>query len=154
VKRTIARARLLDRPARNLSGNEGLWFYAFRDRGWLGHAIAAGKWAVMCPWEASHTKGERFDTSTVLFAPGDGDATGWFFCSHAHCAGRGLQDVLSIFTPRELDQARAMAGITVNDGKERMRPADWRAMRALQRRRQVENTARQILQKRTGGVTG
>ena len=115
VERTIARAHPLDRPTRHLSGKEGLLFHAFEHRGWLGHAIDPSKWAVRCPWEASHSSGAPFDTSTVLFAPRDGAVLGWFFCAHAHCAGRDLHDVLSLFTPGELDQARATAGIAVND---------------------------------------
>jgi hypothetical protein len=39
-------------------------------------------------------------------------------------------------------------------GKSRMRPAEWRAKRALQRRRSAEDTARQILLRRIGGGTG
>lgn len=99
------------RDAEMVGCGEGILFYAFQARGWLGDEIDGGKWAVQCPWEASHTKGECFDTSTILFAPGDGDATGWFYCSHMHCQGRGLSDVLALFTPAELDRARAAAGI-------------------------------------------
>jgi len=90
--------------------SEGILFYAFGARGWLGPAIEPGKWAVVCPWEASHTKGTRFDTSTIIFASGNGEAVGWFHCSHAHCADRDLQDVRGLFTPAELVQARRAAG--------------------------------------------
>jgi hypothetical protein len=94
---------------------QGLLYYAFQARGWVGQEVEPGKVAVVCPWDGSHTKGERFDSSTVLFLPQGDDTVGWLHCSHAYCQGRDLQDVLSSFTPAELDQARAAAGITVHD---------------------------------------
>jgi hypothetical protein len=41
---------------------------------------------------------------------------GWFHCSHNHCADRTLQDVIRLFTPEELDQARAAACLLVKIG--------------------------------------
>jgi hypothetical protein len=111
VERTGAHARPPDRPTRNLSGKEGLLFYVFRDRGWLGQAITPGKWAVACPWEDQHTNGERFDTSTILFASDDGDTLGWLHCSHAHCQGRAMRDVLAIFSTAELGRAKDACGV-------------------------------------------
>lgn len=37
-----------------------------------------------CPWESRHSKGERCDSSTVLFAPdaGEGQTIGYVHCSH------------------------------------------------------------------------
>lgn len=93
------------------STGEGLLFHTFHARGWLGGEIEAGKWSVACPWEASHTKGERFDTSTVLWAPGPGEEVGWWHCSHSHCQGRDLRDVLALFSESELAMARQAAGI-------------------------------------------
>ena len=93
------------------SSGAGLLYYAFTERGWIGQAIEAGKWAVACPWEAVHTQGTRFDTSTVLWAPGPGEAVGWWYCSHAHCQRRDLRDVLRLFTPPELHRAEVAAGI-------------------------------------------
>ena len=46
---------------------DGILFYAFRSRGWMGHKIEDGKWAVVCPWEASHSRGTRFDTDGAIF---------------------------------------------------------------------------------------
>ena len=43
---------------------EGILYHAFQARGWLGDEIEAGKWAVQCPWEASHSKGQRCDTAS------------------------------------------------------------------------------------------
>ena len=96
---------------------EGILYHAFRARGWLGEAIEDGKWAVQCPWEASHSKGEPYDTSTIIFAPGSGDVTGWFHCSHAHCQHRDLRNVLTLFTPVELDRAREAAGLITYTAK-------------------------------------
>ena len=98
------------RVSESVSTNEGLLYHAFQAHGWISHAIEADKWAVVCPWEDTHTMGERFNSSTVLWAPGPGDEVGWWHCSHSHCQGRDLRDVLRFFTPRELDQARQAAG--------------------------------------------
>jgi hypothetical protein len=99
------------RVSDSASAGEGLLYHVFAGRGWIGSAIEANKWAVACPWEDTHTMGKRFDTSTVLWAPGPGDAVGWWHCSHSHCQGRDLRDVLRLFSPSELDQARQAAGI-------------------------------------------
>jgi hypothetical protein len=99
------------RPHRNACGHEGLLFHAFASRDWIGEALEPGKWAVVCPWEGQHTKGEMFDSSTILFAPGDGEVLGWFHCSHAHCQGRDVRDVLALFSRAEFDQAATLAGV-------------------------------------------
>jgi hypothetical protein len=96
-------------------------FHAFQSRGWIGDALEAGKWRVRCPWEDQHTKGKSFDSSTVLYAPSSGHTLGWWHCSHAHCQGRDLRDVLVLFSHTELERAGALAGvhdrvISVNGG--------------------------------------
>jgi hypothetical protein len=90
---------------------DGLLFYAFKARGWLGEAIDRDKWNVRCPWDDQHTKGTTFNTSTVLFAPGSGDMFGWLHCSHAHCQHRDIRDVLRLFSEEELIWAKREAGI-------------------------------------------
>jgi hypothetical protein len=109
-KRPSAHAPRL-RVSDSASAGEGLLYHAFAGRGWISSAIEANKWAVACPWEDTHTMGERFDTSTVLWAPGPGDGVGWWHCSHSHCQERDLRDVLRLFAPSELEQARQAAGI-------------------------------------------
>src|SRR5690606_39869753 len=47
----------------------GLLYYLLEARGILGEEIEPGKWAVKCPLESEHSRGEAYDTSTVLFAP-------------------------------------------------------------------------------------
>jgi hypothetical protein len=89
----------------------GVLFHAFEARGEIGTAVEAGKWKAACPWESEHSKGERFDGSTVLYAPSAGGELGWLHCSHAHCTGRDMRDVLAHFTDDELARAREAAGI-------------------------------------------
>ncbi|MGH8055793.1 MAG: hypothetical protein ACREOH_00950, partial [Candidatus Entotheonellia bacterium] len=83
----LSSSRRHDRQSQPLRTGAGVLFYAFQARGWLGDEIEPGKWVAACPWDAGHTKGEPFDTSSVLFAAGDGDVLGWFHCSHMHCQG-------------------------------------------------------------------
>jgi hypothetical protein len=90
---------------------EGILFHIFGGRGWLGQEIEPGKISVICPWEDPHTKGAPFDTSTVPFLPEGGDTVGWLHCSHSHCQGRNLDDVLAMFTPAELTRAREAGGL-------------------------------------------
>ncbi len=98
----------------------GVLYFAFEARGGLGHEIETGKWAVKCPWEARHTKGELFDTSTVLFAPRgeEGETLGYLHCSHAHCATKTILHVLSTFTTEEQLAARARATDSFTPAKE------------------------------------
>ena len=73
---------------------------AFSLVGWAGPRLAADRRAVRCPWEAEHTGGATFDTSTVLFGPSQGKPRGTFHCSHSHCAGRRAQrDVIEALPP-------------------------------------------------------
>ena len=109
-KRPTPRTPRVKTAAGNSTG-EGLLYHTFAARGWIGGAIEADKWAVACPWEDTHTTGERFNSSTVLWAPGPGGAVGWWHCSHSHCQHRDLRDVLRLFTSSELDRARQAAGI-------------------------------------------
>ena len=88
----------------------GVLFQAFQARGWIDTELSPGKWNVICPWAAEHTKGEDFDTSVVLFAPRPGEELGWWHCSHAHCEGRTMTDVLALFSEQELRQARTARG--------------------------------------------
>ncbi|MBI3272218.1 MAG: hypothetical protein HYZ53_24715 [Planctomycetes bacterium] len=112
-ERAAARPRKEKIEGRDLApaGTPGILYHAFRARGWLGGEIESGKWAVVCPNEAAHSKGSPLDGSTILWAPHAGETLGWLHCSHGHCQGRDLRDVLALFSPAELDAARAAAGI-------------------------------------------
>ncbi len=55
--------------------------------------LGAGKHAITCPWVHEHSDGDHpLKTDTVIWEA-DGN---WpsFFCSHAHCDGRGIHEVL------------------------------------------------------------
>jgi hypothetical protein len=109
-KRSTTRPRLEDADL-GVHVGAGILFYAFTARGWIDKEIEPGKWSARCPWDHLHTKGKDFDTSTVLYAPGAGDALGWLHCSHAHCQTLDIRDVLAVFSQAELDQARQVAGL-------------------------------------------
>jgi hypothetical protein len=85
-------------------------FHLFQGRGWIDKELSPGKWSAFCPWEDQHSKGTTFDTSTVVFAPRGGDEPGWFHCSHGHCEGKGLREVLALFSDAEVIQARLARG--------------------------------------------
>lgn len=68
------------------------WFTA---HGAYRRPLAPGKHAVVCPWVHEHSSEPGpLDTSTVIW---DAEPGLWptFHCSHAHCAGRGIRDVLA-----------------------------------------------------------
>ena len=68
------------------------WFTA---HGAYRRALGAGKHAVACPWTHEHSSEPGpMDTSTVAWEAEPGL---WpsFHCSHAHCAGRGIRDVMA-----------------------------------------------------------
>lgn len=110
-------ARREEQPVQAAAVGDGALFHAFKARGWLGAAVEPGKWAVVCPNESAHTGGERYDTSTVLYAPGAGEVLGWVHCSHAHCQGRDIGDVLKVFSKEEMAAARAAAGADAGGGR-------------------------------------
>ena len=69
----------------------------FTDAGLYRRDLGEGKHAVICPWESEHTAPDLDPTSggsgTVIWA-GDGERKAGFHCSHAHCEGRKLPEVL------------------------------------------------------------
>jgi hypothetical protein len=112
AKRAVSpRALRAPREHVAVTAGDGVLFYAFQARGWVDKEIDTGKWAVACPWEDQHTKGSRFDTSTILYRPGDGDTLGWLHCKHNHCQNRDSRDVLALFTEAELAAAEKACGL-------------------------------------------
>jgi len=93
---------------------DGLLGAAFKAAGWAGQSITLGRLKVQCPWESEHTSGNRFDGSTVVFAPNEGKTTGHFHCAHSHCSNRTLKDVLTILPPKALAEARSHCKLPVN----------------------------------------
>lgn len=68
----------------------------------------SGKHYVKCPFASGHTGGKQGDTDTVLWQE-DGK---WptFHCSHNHCSGKGITDVI-----RELGDADDFCGRMFNE---------------------------------------
>ncbi|MCZ2291631.1 MAG: hypothetical protein LC125_06750 [Burkholderiales bacterium] len=67
------------------------WFAAHQS---YRRPLADGKHAARCPWTHEHsTEPTANDTSTVVW---QSDGNGWptFHCSHAHCHGRRITDVM------------------------------------------------------------
>jgi hypothetical protein len=58
---------------------------------------------VVCPWAGEHSDGR--EQAYLWQNSDDDDNRGWpgFYCHHAHCAGRGLADVLAFFGPEKVD---------------------------------------------------
>lgn len=83
----------------------GLLQRAFQAAEWLRCVRCDGTAIVRCPWEEQHTSGSCFDSSTVIFPPTTAGGLGWFHCAHAHCDGRGQEDVLLALPPEALMQA-------------------------------------------------
>jgi hypothetical protein len=103
------RRRSDDLAAGTYQDSAGLLFHLFQGRAWIEQELSAGKWSVICPWSREHTKGTPGDRSTVIFASQGG--VGWFHCSHAHCQGKGLRQLLPLFTEAERFQAERARGI-------------------------------------------
>ena len=58
--------------------------------------LAPGKHSIRCPWGDEHTTPSPPNGSdTVVWEAGDAWPT--FHCSHAHCVGRGIRDVMELF---------------------------------------------------------
>jgi hypothetical protein len=86
---------------------DGVLGSAFTHAGMTGRMLGVDKVAVQCPWENDHSCGERFDSSTVVFGPsGNGSNLGFFHCSHSHCSGKTIRDVLSALPKPSVDYAK------------------------------------------------
>ena len=71
--------------------------------------LGGDKHAVRCPWAAEHsTDDDEQSTACVIWDCHDGV---WpsFHCSHAHCDGRGIRDVLQIWRDADAFCSRAWA---------------------------------------------
>jgi hypothetical protein len=101
-----ARARLAAH-ASGVDARESFLGAAFDTLGWLGAPLGDGRRLARCPWHGLHTdgRGHGDDSSTVLFSPAVGSTLGGFHCSHAHCAGRRVVDVLRALPPEAMDAA-------------------------------------------------
>lgn len=74
------------------------WFAA---HGAYKRPLAGGKHAVVCPWHGEHSDPDanltQQDTSTVLFPASSADRFPSFHCSHLHCTGRTIIDVIRLW---------------------------------------------------------
>jgi hypothetical protein len=110
---------------------DGFLGAAFAAAGWLVRPLGPEKAAVRCPWEERHTVGARGDSSTVVFAPGEGQRLGWFHCSHEHCRDRPLADVIAALPAAAKQAARERLGL----------PADFAARTPDEGLREVSDGA-------------
>ena len=77
---------------------------AFAAMGWLGSDICATKTCCTCPWTHLHS-GAECQSSSILFAPTRSAPLGNFYCSHSHCQGRRIGDVLASLKPQAVNVA-------------------------------------------------
>lgn len=70
------------------------WFRAHDLYGKPGNE--AGKHNVACPWSAEHSDNRDAEDSDTVVWEAAGDQWPRFHCSHAHCAGRRLEDVMRL----------------------------------------------------------
>lgn len=118
-------------PSKLTSGCDGWLLTAFKSAGWARRELGPDRWAVVCPWESthSHAAGGQ-DSSTVVFRPTAGNTLGWFHCSHAHCSSRTLVDVRSVLPPAAIASADGVYPRHDADGVVADDPApdvDWQA---------------------------
>jgi hypothetical protein len=102
------------RPAQSIEGSGDFrtldvvgWF---RAHGIYRRALGSGKHSVACPWTGEHSSEPGpLDTSTVAWEAEPGL---WptFHCSHAHCSGRGIRDVMALWGDASSHCAAAWGG--------------------------------------------
>lgn len=79
------------------------WFAA---HGGYRRPLGQGKHAVACPWTHEHSSEPHpGDTSTVCWEANGNWPT--FHCSHAHCEGRSMRDVLALWADADSHCSRA-----------------------------------------------
>jgi hypothetical protein len=72
-----------------------VWFAA---HGVYKRQLASGKHAVTCPWVGEHsTTDEPCGTDTVIWEADPPQVWPQFHCSHAHCEGRTIRDVMALW---------------------------------------------------------
>lgn len=70
------------------------WFAA---HGLYKRPLRDNKHAVTCPWADTHSEPDHPRCTDTVLLPRSTSAGWTFYCSHAHCEGRGLHDVLSLW---------------------------------------------------------
>jgi hypothetical protein len=113
ARRTIAPSGQVSASTRGTPAPEGAGDYStldvagwFASRGMYRRSLIDGKHAVACPWGHEHSSIDPpHSTATVVWeARGEGWPT--FHCSHAHCAGRSIRDVMALWGDADRHCAR------------------------------------------------
>lgn len=110
-QRVQAPAQLRSAP---YAGTRGDYRTLAVERWFAGHGahkrhLGGGKHAVRCPWVYEHSNDDTpMDTSTVVWEAASG-AWPSFHCSHAHCAGRTVRDVMALWQDADAHCAGAWA---------------------------------------------
>jgi predicted P-loop ATPase len=94
--------------------SDGLLGAAFAEAGMLGRALGTDKAAAQCPWEAEHTSGKRFDSSTIIYAPNADQKLGCFWCSHSHCSERTPRQCFNQLPSESVARAKKRLGFDDN----------------------------------------
>ena len=94
--------------------NAGVLFHLLEARGLIREQLEPGKWSIICPREHEHSTNDPDGTSTVLFAPNEGEIWGCIkdlHTGHGHDQFQ-LQDWLRELgaTQGEIDAAKAACG--------------------------------------------
>lgn len=113
AKRMTTAFRRTRRPERAIcAGGDGLFFWALRLRGHIGHEAPRGGHIALCPNRHEHTVDTDWSDTTIVVPPDSGHELGLIVCLHGHCRERfTVQQWLRMFTDAELDAAREAAGI-------------------------------------------
>ena len=69
----------------------------FETHGHYGRDLRGGKHAVLCPWEREHTDRTGAENSDTVVWEASGGRWPRFHCSHSHCIGRGIQEVIALW---------------------------------------------------------
>jgi len=83
---------------------------AFEEAGLLGPALARGRSAVVCPWNDCHSaplpSNVEPTSASVLFPPNSAANIGAFFCAHASCGLKPVDEVLAMLPGDAVYRAR------------------------------------------------
>jgi hypothetical protein len=75
------------------------WFTA---HGMYGRPLGGGKHAVVCPWLDEHTQASEPEDSDTVVWEASGGRWPSKFCSHRHCEGRGIRQVMDLWGDADL----------------------------------------------------
>ncbi|WP_242334561.1 hypothetical protein [Anaeromyxobacter sp. SG66] len=83
---------------------------AFEEACLLGSALTRGLSAVVCPWNDCHSAPLASNVSptsaSVIFPPNSAANVGAFFCAHASCGAKSVEEVLAMLPEEAVHRAR------------------------------------------------